>query len=72
MQHTDDGSERRVDRRLYVVGEVAKKLNLATPTVYEIARKNPELLGAVRFGRSVRFRSAVIERIVDGVPERLT
>ena len=55
-----------VSRKVYLVGEVAEITGLAVPTVYEIARENPERLGVVRFGRSVRFRRDVIDGIVEG------
>jgi excisionase family DNA binding protein len=49
--------------KFYTAGEVAQILRIAQPTVYEISRKKPARLGAVRWGRSVRFSRAVIDRI---------
>ena len=45
---------------------VATVLGLPLPTLYELARKYPSRFGVVRLGRSVRFRRAAIDRIVQG------
>ena len=50
----------------YDADEVRTILRLAKPTVYEIARTDPQRLGAVHFGRAVRFRRSVIDRIAHG------
>jgi excisionase family DNA binding protein len=49
--------------------EVARLTGLALPTVYEIARTNPKRLGAEKFGRGVRFKRHVIQRIVGGASD---
>ena len=48
----------------YVAAEVGEKLRLSTPTVYEMARRNPDRLGAVYFGRAVRFRRPSVQRLL--------
>jgi hypothetical protein len=49
---------------LLVAAEVARATRLAIPTVYELARKDPERWGLVRFGRAVRFRRERILALV--------
>ena len=52
---------------LLTAREVASRLRLAVPTVYERARSRPEIYGAVRLGgREIRFRRAVIDALVRG------
>lgn len=65
----DTGRIRDVEPATYTAGQVSVITGLATPTIYEIAREDPARLGAVRFGRAVRFRRAVIDRLVHGDDE---
>lgn len=51
---------------LYLAPEVARLLRLRLATVYERARQHPEELGAVRIGRTVRFRRGVIDALAVG------
>jgi len=51
----------------YTAREVAQLTRLAVPTVYELARREPDRFGAVRYGRAVRFRRAAIDRLVGRV-----
>lgn len=43
--------------------DVAKKLNLALPTIYQFAHRG--LLPCVKLGRSVRFRPESLQRFLD-------
>lgn len=52
--------------RLLRAAEVARALQIALPTVYEISRETPERIGTVRLGRCVRFRREAIDRLVHG------
>jgi len=47
----------------YRAEEVAHRLGVATPTVYEHARRDPERWGVIRVGRAVRFKRVVIDRM---------
>jgi excisionase family DNA binding protein len=51
---------------MYRVQDVEAILDIARPTIYELARRDPELLGAVRFGRLVRFRREVVDGLATG------
>ena len=47
--------------------DVARRLNVPKPTLYEWSRKDPARYGLVRIGRrTVRFRRDVIDRLVTG------
>ena len=47
--------------------EVATRLRVAKPTIYEWARTRPEVYGAVRIGpRKVRFRREAIDKLIGG------
>ena len=50
----------------YRAHEVSLILAIPVPTVYEISRTKPQALGAIRIGRIVRFRRAVVDRIAAG------
>ena len=50
----------------YDAGVVARILGIAKPTVYEFARVEPDRFGVIRFGRAVRFRRFVIDRLARG------
>lgn len=45
----------------YRATEVAQRLGIAEPTVYEHARRDPRAWGVIRIGRAVRFRREVID-----------
>ena len=59
-------NEPQTDTKLMRAPSTAAALNMALPTLYELARKDPSRFGVVRLGRSVRFRRAAIDRIVQG------
>jgi excisionase family DNA binding protein len=50
----------------YTAADVAAILGIPRSTVYERARLEPERLGVIRLGRSVRFRRTVIDAFVRG------
>jgi predicted DNA-binding transcriptional regulator AlpA len=50
----------------YVAREVARLTRLALPTIYELARRDPERFGVVRYGRAVRFQRARVDALVRG------
>jgi excisionase family DNA binding protein len=52
--------------RPYTAEEVAGILRVGVPTVYEWSRATPDLIGAFRVGRAVRFRKHVVDELVDG------
>ena len=52
--------------RHYTAREVAELTRLAVPTVYELAKREPDRFGAVRYGRAVRFRRDAIDRLIGG------
>ena len=51
---------------LLTAREVSLRLRLPLPTLYEFSRRDPSRFGVLRFGRTLRFRRAVIERILSG------
>lgn len=61
-----------INREAYKARDVGLILDLPLPSVYEIARRDPERLGVIRFGRSLRFRRAVIEKLIAGEEARPT
>jgi len=61
-----DSAQVHGPRPLYRADDVARLLRMARPTIYEISRETPDLLGAVRLGRSVRFRPDVVDALVRG------
>ena len=55
-----------VETDVCLAPEVAKRLKIALPTVYQAGREDPIRFGVVRVGRAVRFRRTAIDRIVAG------
>ena len=47
----------------YTADDVSVILGIALPSVYERARVEPERLGVIRLGRSVRFLRSAIDRL---------
>ena len=66
MRTATDTTSSEVRPEFYTADEVRIQLKLSLPTVYEIAREDPKRLGAERFGRAVRFRRLVVDRLVRG------
>jgi hypothetical protein len=64
---TANGTDSDARPAYYRAKYVSRVLDLALPTVYEIAREDPERLGAETFGRRcVRFRRRVIDELING------
>lgn len=51
---------------LLTAEQARRMLAVSRATIYDLAQREPETVGAVRLGRIVRFRRAAIERIVNG------
>lgn len=66
----DEASRSEPEARFYRAPYVSKILDIPLPTLYEMSRRSPERLGAIRLGRSLRFRRAVIDAIADGTGSR--
>lgn len=56
---------------LLTAAEVARRLRLAVPTVYQRGREAPGQYGAVRLGRrAIRFKRAAIDALIEGEGDR--
>lgn len=52
---------------LLTAAEVAKRLRLAVPTIYQRGREAPSQYGAVRLGRrAIRFKRTAIDALIEG------
>jgi len=52
---------------LATVEWASHRLNIPRPTLYELARREPDRFGVLRFGRKIMFRRARIEALIDGI-----
>ena len=61
-----EASDLSVCRKFYSAREVSTILAIPLPSLYQLARNDPSRLGAIKLGRTLRFRQSVIERLVNG------
>ncbi len=61
---TNAGQPPHAESALLDAAYVSVRLNIPKPTLYERARREPDRLGVVRFGRKVMFQRSRIEALV--------